>query len=195
MYQWDRALYTEKLLSQKALDQIFTPYKNSYGYGWQINQTPEGKVISHSGENPGIRALIFRNVDHDLCIIVLSNFQHTNVFKIAQNLQHIVFGQCVANIHKKPMEIVVDPKIYDQYVGQYKAQKGDFNFIITKEKNRLFIDIVGYEKYALYPESTEKFFLKYEDGTITFVKDAKGITTGLIIHQLEGHDIVTEKVK
>lgn len=33
---WDQALYTEKLVSRKMLDEIFTPFKSNYGYGWSI---------------------------------------------------------------------------------------------------------------------------------------------------------------
>jgi hypothetical protein len=31
---WDQALYTEKLVSKKSLDSMFTPVKGTYGYGW-----------------------------------------------------------------------------------------------------------------------------------------------------------------
>lgn len=30
---WDQALYSEKLISRKSLDEMFTPFKGGYGYG------------------------------------------------------------------------------------------------------------------------------------------------------------------
>jgi len=43
LYLWDQALYTEKLLSQKYMDKIFTPYvkpqfADFYGYGWGLSK-------------------------------------------------------------------------------------------------------------------------------------------------------------
>ena len=38
LLKWDRALDSEKLVSRKSLDAMFTPFKNGYGYGWAINR-------------------------------------------------------------------------------------------------------------------------------------------------------------
>lgn len=34
VYRWDRALDSERLLSKKNLDLMFTPYLNNYAFGW-----------------------------------------------------------------------------------------------------------------------------------------------------------------
>ena len=46
---WDQALYTEKLVSRKSLDEMFTPFKNGYGYGWGIGKRFDRQVIAHGG--------------------------------------------------------------------------------------------------------------------------------------------------
>ena len=38
----------------------------------------------------------------------------------------------------------------------------------------------------MFPESETKFFLKNEDIQFTFLKDAKGVATGLIVDQGDG---------
>lgn len=35
LYLWDQALYREKLVNRKTMQKIFTPFKESYGYGWK----------------------------------------------------------------------------------------------------------------------------------------------------------------
>jgi len=36
--KWDQALYTDTLVSFKSLEQAFTPFKETYGYGWRIDE-------------------------------------------------------------------------------------------------------------------------------------------------------------
>ncbi|MBT7826965.1 MAG: beta-lactamase family protein, partial [Bacteroidetes bacterium] len=37
LYLWDRALYTQKILSKDYMEKIFTPYNEKKGYGWGIS--------------------------------------------------------------------------------------------------------------------------------------------------------------
>ena len=73
-------------------------------------------------------------------------------------------------------EIKIDPKIYDQYVGQYEIEPGK-SFTITIENDRLFISSVGLQKVEVFPESEDKFFLKAMETRLTFVRDSKGLVT------------------
>jgi CubicO group peptidase (beta-lactamase class C family) len=72
---WDQALYTEKLVSKKSLDQMFTPFKlNSgndygYGYGWSIR----GNSVSHGGRVAGFVTYISRFPQKGTTVIVLTN--------------------------------------------------------------------------------------------------------------------------
>ena len=38
LYKWDRALYTDQVVSQALLQKAFTAYQSSYGYGWSISE-------------------------------------------------------------------------------------------------------------------------------------------------------------
>jgi CubicO group peptidase (beta-lactamase class C family) len=187
LYLWDRALYTEKLVSKASLEKMFTPFKEDYGYGWTITELFKRKRISHSGGINGFSCNISRYVNDDACIIVLSNFEYAPVGQIGKDLAAIVFGEKY-ELPKERVEIQVDPNIYDAYVGEYQI---DTNLIlnITKEDNRLFAQAIGtgQPKFEIYPESETKFFLKVVDAQITFVKNEKGIVTELILHQNGDH--------
>ncbi len=49
LYRWDRALYTEKLISKKSLDQMFTPYRDGYGFGWKVLKEFQKRVLMSAG--------------------------------------------------------------------------------------------------------------------------------------------------
>jgi CubicO group peptidase (beta-lactamase class C family) len=60
--------------------------------------------------------------------------------------------------------VSVDPKILDAYVGQYKYDKTETEperiWTVTREANKLFIDIPRNHKTEIFAESETKFFLK-----------------------------------
>ncbi len=63
LYFWDRALYTEALVSQSSLNVMFTPDKDEYGYGWYITELLNRKVTAHGGSINGFATSIARFVD------------------------------------------------------------------------------------------------------------------------------------
>lgn len=93
LYKWDRALYTEKLLPKPSMDKMFTPFKDGYAYGWLVGDLFGHKRIEHSGGINGFVTNISRFVDDDVCIIVLSNFEHADTNRLIMDLSAIVFGE------------------------------------------------------------------------------------------------------
>lgn len=93
LYLWDRALYTESLVSQSSLNMMFTPDKDEYGYGWLISEMLNRKVTAHNGGINGFATSIARFVDDDVVIIVLSNIEDTDPGEITQGLAAIVFEE------------------------------------------------------------------------------------------------------
>ncbi|RTE55483.1 class A beta-lactamase-related serine hydrolase [Arenibacter aquaticus] len=47
MVKWIKALKTEEILSNKAKEKMWTPYKNDYGYGWDV--LDDGALRQHDG--------------------------------------------------------------------------------------------------------------------------------------------------
>jgi CubicO group peptidase (beta-lactamase class C family) len=91
LYTWDRALYTEKLVSKKTLERIFTPYPpaDKYGYGWTINSNE----ISHYGLMDGFFTCIYRNKSNQTAVIILSNVQQSPIRTICRDINSILDGQ------------------------------------------------------------------------------------------------------
>lgn len=89
---WDQALYSEELLPQSAIQEMFTPYMNQYGYGWKIGSQYDRRVVSHPGLVTGFSTYIARYIDDRVTVIVLSNMQYAPAEQIGVNLAGIVFG-------------------------------------------------------------------------------------------------------
>jgi D-alanyl-D-alanine carboxypeptidase len=88
--KWDAALYTESLISQKSLRQIWTPHRLNnrqiaslgwddqgihykIGFGWFVNNEPGNFVAHHGGELAGNSVQIDRYISKNLTIVVLVN--------------------------------------------------------------------------------------------------------------------------
>ena len=192
MYLWDRALYTDKLLNESSLNEIFTPFKDDYGYGWYISDIHNRKCIRHSGGIDGFTANISRYVDDNVCIVVLSNFEHTPVNNISKDLAAILFGEKYELPSKRDV-VTLDPVIYKNYIGTYEFAPDNL-LNITTDNDHLFIAPPGQPEVEIFPESETKFFVKAFDAEITFIKNEKGEVTELIFH-VGGNEIPAKKIK
>lgn len=194
---WDRALYTEKLIARKSLDEMYTPFKEAgpgrgYAYGWGVGKKFERQVIEHSGGINGFSTYIMRFPAERVTIIVLSNNQNANADKVANDLSAIAFGAP----YKVPAErnaLTLAPAVLEKYVGQYQVAPS-FVITVTSEGGKLMAQPTGQAKVELFAESETEFFLKVVDAQVTFVKDAQGQVTRLILHQ-GGRDTPAPKVK
>ena len=87
--KWDAALYTDRILKQSTLSQMWTPVKlnngttHPYGFGWELNTVGGHKLVNHGGSLPGFRAQLARFVDDKLTIVVLTNGDNANPRSIA----------------------------------------------------------------------------------------------------------------
>ncbi len=92
LYQFDRALYDEKILARAARDKMFTSVgKNNYGLGWEIEMWNGKRVVSHSGGINGFASVLMRFPDDDAAIIVLSNLEEFDAPQAAYELAEILF--------------------------------------------------------------------------------------------------------
>jgi len=84
-----------------------------------------------------------------------------------------------SKVHK---EVAVDPNVLEGYVGDYQLAP---NFVIkvTRDGDHLCAQATGQPKVEIFAEGDRDFFYKVVDAQITFVTDASGKTTELLLHQ------------
>ncbi len=78
-------------------------------------------------------------------------------------------------------------------MGKYQLVP-TFSLTVAREGDQLFIQATAQSRLPVFPESATDFFYKVVDAQVTFVKDAGGAATGLILHQ-GGRDTPGEKIK
>jgi len=193
LLKWDQALYTEKLLTKKSLDEMFTPFKGNYAYGWGIGKRFEHPSTSHGGGIYGFSTYIVRYPQDNVTVIVLSNVQGAATEKVAANLSAIVFG-AKYDLPKERKAIAVSQGVLDKYVGEYQLSAA-IVFTISKDANKLMLSIIGQPKMELFAETETDFFLKTVDAQVTFVKDASGAVTQLLFKQGGGNGSPAKKIK
>lgn len=88
---WDQALYSGRLVSDKTLNEAFSPMilndgtRSYYGFGWEIEpKSPYGKMVMHTGDNPGYKTIIVRFIEENKTIIVLNNNYHPDQIKLVE---------------------------------------------------------------------------------------------------------------
>ena len=125
--------------------------------------------------------MLIRLPDPNVTAIVLSNNSSANAGLVARDLLALYFGQPYTV--PVPRTIVpVDPKVFDQYVGQYQLRP-DFIMTVTREGNGIFTQATGQGKIEVFPLSETRFFPKVMEAEITFVKGADGTVTHLLLTQ------------
>jgi D-alanyl-D-alanine carboxypeptidase len=77
--KWDESLYTEKLVSSKALEEMFTANMlnngepSRYAFGWFVTDCCDLEAFCHAGEVTGFRSFVIRVPEAHVYIAILGN--------------------------------------------------------------------------------------------------------------------------
>lgn len=111
LLKFDDALYSGKLLKLSTLEEAFTPTKlkngehanadigigkASYGLGWFIfNDIANGKIVWHTGGQPGALSIFLRNITKKQTVIMFDNAFHKSLYTNGVNAIDILNNQPV----------------------------------------------------------------------------------------------------
>ena len=197
LLKWDRALYTNKLLSKEGMNEIFQvatlndKTQTKYGFGWEIDDNPDfGKIVSHSGGWPGYVTYIDRHITNDRTIIILQN--HNNVAIPIKSIRNILYNKPLPT-KKDRKEITLTSEQLQKFVGVYEVEK-DFEIKISLTNNQLFAQLTGQNAFQIFAESELFFFLKVVDAQLQFEKNEKDEVVKLFLLQ-NGNKLEAKKIK
>lgn len=197
LLKWDRALYSNKLLSAEGMKEIFEvatlndKSKTKYSFGWFVEENVDfGKIVSHSGGWPGYKTYIDRNITNDKTIIILQN--HENVSIPVKSIRAILYNKPIPKPTVRK-EIPLKIEQLEQFVGIYEIEKG-FEIKIALEKDQLFTQLTGQSSFPIFAESELSFFLKIVDAQLQFEKNEKGEVIKVYLLQ-NGNKIEAKKTK
>lgn len=123
-----------------------------------------------------------------------------NSFRVSDVLQRQggrwrLLAEHYSLIPKPPVLAKVNPKLYDDYAGQYQAADG-ITGIITREGDKLFEQMAGTPlKQELLPESETTFRTKEQRWQRVFVRDTQGRVTHLLVRTPDGQEFKANKIK
>ena len=118
----------------------------------------------------------------------------TDVFVLREG-RWLYLEHAETHVLSSPKAITPDPKVLDDYVGQYEFWPGRVD-TFTRTGDQLFArDEKDKEPTPLLSATNESFFVEGEADLIIFVRDASGKVTHELGHAADGHLFVAQKLK
>jgi CubicO group peptidase (beta-lactamase class C family) len=161
------------------------------GLAWITLKRFDKPIVFHNGQTGGYHGMFAFDSARTRGVILLEN-QSTNVDDIALHLLDERFP-INATVRKQHTEVAIDPALLGAYVGVYEMAP-NFFLAITREGDSLFGQATGQGKVQLFPESDFQFFLKVVDAQLTFIPDANGRVTQVVLNQ-NGRSTTGQRVK
>jgi CubicO group peptidase (beta-lactamase class C family) len=164
------------------------------GLNWMSLHAGADTIVWHNGGTGGYRSFIGLLPSRKMAVVILTNSTGAGADDIGMHLLDpaLPLAPKPAPV-KQRTAITLPAATLERYVGTYQLAP-NFALAVTLDAGALYAEPTGQQKFHLWPESELDFFLKEIDAQVTFVRDAQGKVTGLVLHQ-GGHDSPATKVK
>ena len=191
LYNWNTALNTGTIIPFKVLETSYMPFKAKYAYGFMVDSIYGKRRINHGGGIHGFVSDLTYMPEEKINVVVLSNKPY-NAGGVSRDLLAIMYNQPY-QISKETKEIKVDSVVLNKYVGEYELAP-TFKITVTYVNGALKAQATGQPTFDLFAKTENMFFYKVVDAQVEFLKNEKGETESLILHQ-NGRNIPGKKVK
>jgi len=182
LYKWDRALYTDDLVSRATRKKMFEPFLQNYAYGWFVREEYGRRLIEHRGGINGFLTMIQRFVDDDVVVITLFNYVSTFARDVNKALAAIALGERWEPV-LIPDGVEVSGAILKDVVGRYRL--GDSVLEVALEEGRLWVTDPDLERSEAIPQSETTFFLRDANALLRYLPATDGNQDRLIVQQSE----------
>ncbi len=190
-----------RLLSSDMTRQMLSLHKEGMGLGFVVRDGDAHGYFAHSGGNTGYFAHFEMLSDTGQGVVIMTNSDAGQVLaplviaavaneyewplrdrrEVVGARAERLFAQ-FDRVATKRVKVDVNPADLARYVGRYQLTP-DLLFDITLAEGQLQVRLGDQPKFPLYAESETAFFLEVVDAQITFVLDATGRPSGLVLHQ------------
>ena len=162
-------------------------------YAWHIQTRNGNSIVWHNGGTGGYRTYMGFDPKSRAGVVVLTNIASAaGPDDIGRHLLDASYPLEKVEPLKEHIEVTVDTKVFDKYVGSYELGPGAI-LTVSRTGDQLFTQLTGQPKFQVFPESERKFFLKIVDAQLTFDTDAEGKATQVILHQ-NGRDLPAKRI-
>jgi hypothetical protein len=172
--------------------QMLTAGLGNWGLGLSIGGSAEHPHFGHGGADAGfISNLVAYNDGDGVVVMTNANSGGTLGAEILRTIAHEYGWPDFKPIERRV--VAVDPKLFDLYVGHYRADNGQIR-VVTRDRDRLFQRRVGTPLYRLLPAGDRQYFITEVDAQYTFEVDVNGRATRLIVRQ-NGMDVAANRIE
>lgn len=159
--------------------------------GWLV-QKKEPKMIWHNGGTGGYHSFAGFSPQEKIGVVVLAGSATGHVDTLGTRLiELLTTGE--AEPLKLPKTVPVTAEQLKPLVGNYKLSPL-MTAEVTRDGDRLFVQLTGQPKIGLYPESKTHFFCRPVEASFDFETDDDGKIERMIIHQ-NGRDIPANRAE
>jgi hypothetical protein len=126
--------------------------------------------------------------------VIVTSQRRSEVYVWRDHRWQLVLAQTtpIAENHRKT--VLVDPSVYDAYVGTYEWFPGKVD-VITRQGNKLISKLTGYAEDELFPVSPTTFIEEDDLGEQTFVRDESGRVIYYTYRRSDGQELKAARIK
>ena len=164
------------------------------GLNWIIRHAGPDTIVWHNGGTGGYRTFIGFEPSRRTGVVVMTNTGGAGADDIGFHLLDpaLPLAPPPAPV-KQRTAIELGPDVLARYVGTYQLAP-NLALEITLKDDALWVHPTNQSVLRLWPESDTSFFLKELDAQLSFVRDAQGVVTAVVLHQ-NGQDMTAPKVR
>lgn len=159
LYKWYTCLRDRKILSPQTYTRFFKENSNNYCYGLEHHQVYGTDRYSHGGDHLGVSTYMQDYFDEDLCIIILSNNETIDQYRLGNVIADIVH-QVDVELPAQHEELPCSEEELERYCGTYLQDKIQVELIQGK---LVFTRYAGNLHIELYPVGEGKFVRRHSD--------------------------------
>ncbi len=185
LWRFARALQNNKLLSRAYTKLELEGHADTgrpgvrYGFGMEERVVNGVRIVGHSGGGPGIQGVLEMYPDSGYVVSILTNYDNA-MSEVDPHIRAALTGE------RKPKALALSPDQIRAVLGTYVPVLPPGTgmtpppIVITAEKDGLKVDPGMGPAFHFVPVSSTDF-VGIDDATlhITFLKDARGVVTGL----------------
>ena len=153
------------------------------GLNWLTSHTPADSFVWHNGGTGGYRTFIGVQPSRRRGVVVMTNTTGAGADDIGMHLLDTAVPLAPKPAPPKQRTAVnVSADILAGFPGTYQLAPA-FTLEVTLKDGALYVHPTGQGNLRLWPESETDFFMKEADVQFTFVRDAQGKATAVVLHQ------------
>ncbi|MBB4822987.1 CubicO group peptidase (beta-lactamase class C family) [Sporosarcina luteola] len=159
LYKWYTCLRDRKLLSEEGYTRFFKENQNKYCYGLEYNRVNGTDSYNHGGDHLGVCTYMEDFFDEDICVIILSNNEAINQYRLGNAIADILHHVDV-EMPAKHEELPQSERKLQTYCGKYLKNKIEVEYHHGK---LYFTRFSGNLHIELYPVGEGEFVRRYSD--------------------------------